>query len=147
MSKLIPLTQGKFAIVDDEDFDFVNSFHWHFCPDGYAVRNHKKTCKVYLHHVLIGYPLNKKQTDHINGDRLDNRKENLRILTNRGNCQNRHIKGKGVVGVHKTGKKGFWKSEITFEGKRHHLGHFKNKDDAHQAYIFACNLIGQPVIT
>ena len=85
--------------VDDEDFDKVNQFKWTFHPSGY-VRSNKN---VMMHHLIIG---NKSSeglvVDHINQDKLDNRKENLRHATKSQNSQNTKRKNKlGYTGIFK----------------------------------------------
>lgn len=87
--KIIHLSKGKQAIVDDEDFDYLNQWSWYF--DRYAMRNEKvdgKRRKVLMHRVIMKTPTN-KETDHINRDKLDNRKTNLRICTTSENQANK----------------------------------------------------------
>lgn len=76
---------------------------------------------------------NDKQIDHINGDGLDNRLENLRLVTNRENQLNRRAdKGRAYKGVYKKGR-GF-KAEITHDGERHYVGYFKTAERAALEY-------------
>ena len=73
---------GKFALVDDEDFDLINSFNW-YLSGAYPVRSLGKRpnrTKISMHRFLMNTPIN-KVTDHINGNGLDNRKSNLRICS------------------------------------------------------------------
>jgi hypothetical protein len=73
--KKIPLTKGKFAIVDDSDFERVNAFHWTCNTDGYA------TSKVGpMHRFILDAPKG-TQVDHRNHDTLDNRRENIWLCT------------------------------------------------------------------
>ena len=104
--KRIPLTQGKFALVDDEDFEALSQFKWRakHCPDGrrpeksskwYACRTEirkrgpkaGKKKEVYMHRFLMDAPRG-KVVDHLNGDGLDNRRANLRICTQKENLAN-----------------------------------------------------------
>ena len=78
----IPLTRGKAAIVDDEDYESLSLHHWSCSKTGYAMRGFREGGKmVYLkmHHAILGKPLQGYVVDHINGDRLDNRRCNLRL--------------------------------------------------------------------
>lgn len=91
----IPLTKGAFALVDEEDFELVSQYKWHLNDMGYAVwrgiiDGKKKTIRM---HRLIKNTPDELVTDHINHDRLDNRKSNLRICTQKENAKNRGSKG------------------------------------------------------
>lgn len=141
--KEIPLTQGKVTLVDDEDFDYLNQFKWCAKKDKktyYATREKReggKPHRIYMHSLIIGTPKG-MQTDHINGDGLDNRRKNLRIVTNRENSQNRHqIKSSIYPGVYS--RNGKWISQIQIKGKNRQIGTFDNEKAASNAYIFACN--------
>lgn len=134
--KQIPLTQGKFALVDDEDYEYLSQYHWYF-EHGYARREvwkKNKRSRIYMHREIINN-FDKLSTDHINGDKLDNRKKNLRKCTPGQNLQNSSIrkssnktsKFKGV-GFHK--RLGLWRARI----KDSHLGVFKSENDAAKAY-------------
>jgi len=139
--KIIKLTQGKQTIVDDADFDFLNQWKWHYNVK-YAVgqtgdKGAKK--RVYLHTLLLKKKPN-QFIDHINGNRLDNRRTNLRLCSNRQNQQNRarpsnNTSGfKGVVWNKKSKK---WQSGIKINSKQVHLGLFNDKFEAHNAYYEA----------
>lgn len=130
MVKLL-LTKNKFALVDDEDFETLTQFKWHF--DGnYAARCIKvegKLKKIYMHKVLAPF----KITDHINRDRLDNRKENLRSASASLNAFNRESCG---AFLRKTGKRvKRWTSEIMLNGKKKSLGYYLTKEEAQAAYL------------
>ncbi len=91
----IPLTQGKFAIVDDEDFEWLNQWKW--CADKqkgrdrfYASRNiydGRRQHTTGMHRVIM-QARKGQEIDHINGNGLDNRRCNLRFCTHRQNCMN-----------------------------------------------------------
>lgn len=86
----ISLTAGKWAILD-KGKEHLCKYNWCF-QGGYAVRYiyaREKRWAVYLHHAIIGRPLNGMVVDHINHNSLDNRIQNLRIVTIKENCQNR----------------------------------------------------------
>ena len=86
-TRLIPLTQGRFAKVDMADYSILAKYLWLFDPDGYARRARRKEEKfpgcskagVFMHRWLMGEP-KEMVVDHINGDRLDNRRINLRVV-------------------------------------------------------------------
>ena len=138
--KEIPLTQGKAALVDDEDFDYINQWKWHFHRTGYAARGYNKK---YMHRVILErYNFNLGQRyineiDHINHNGLDNRKSNLRLATISQNQQNSQIKRnnksgyKGVV-FRKDANK--WRAQIGFNEKTFCLGYFNNPKSAAQSY-------------
>jgi hypothetical protein len=152
MTKHIELTQGKRAIVDDEDFEWLNKHSWHTFPDNnksrdvyYAIRtvmkdNKKKTLR--MHRVIINAPKN-KVVDHINGDGLDNRKINLRIVTQRENMQNKHIKYTSKYpGVSQCSRSGNWTVKFRDdEGKGVYYGAFKTEEEAYEAYKWGLNEI------
>jgi hypothetical protein len=142
MAKEIILTQGKVAIVDDEDYDYLNQFKWHVIKYGnifYAYRNIKKLngkrSSFSMHRTIMnankGYIV-----DHINQDTLDNRKINLRICTQSQNQMNRNktIKNKtGYKGVIQKGNNKFG-VQITLNKKIIHIGYYIDPIDAARAY-------------
>ena len=131
--KYIVLSQGKEAIVDDEDYDLISSHKWSF--DGnYAIRmvrlDGKQRC-VLMHRVLNNTPKG-KHTDHINGDKLDNRRENLRVCTSSQNHMNK-ISKRGTSkykGVYKEKRRKGWIVRI----KRIYIGEFSCEIEAAKAY-------------
>ena len=137
--KKIKLTQGKYAIVDDEDFAYLNQWKWYFNNKGYAVKNNwenKKWKTIYMHRLIMN-TLKKMETDHINGNKLDNRRCNLRICTKSQNQINSNVNIKnssGYKGVcwHKDRNK--WQVQIEFNGKKYYLGYFVDKIGAAKAY-------------
>lgn len=94
-----------------------------------------KMQQVYMHRMIMGAEKGKGEVDHINGNRLDNRKENLRFVGREQNLQNKPKK-KGChsqyVGVSK--KEGRWIAYIGFQGKLQHLGYFDKEVEAASAY-------------
>jgi hypothetical protein len=144
--KEIKLTQGKIALIDDEDFELIMQFKW--CVQKsrntfYAIANsnHFDDNGKYTHntirmHRLIMNPAKDKQIDHINHDGLDNQKCNLKIVTNRANHLNRlHQNSFGLFGVSKTN--GWFYSRIRINKTVKYLGCFKTAIDAHNAYLNA----------
>lgn len=133
--KKIPLTQGKFALVDNADFEFLNQWKW-YCEKDYAARQIKKNGKnivLYMHRVILS--AKKGQfCDHINGARNDNRRENLRLCLHAENMRNSKIQinnKSGFKGVSYNKKAKKWKAYI---GRAIYLGFFSCKEDAARAY-------------
>lgn len=120
----IPLTKGKFAIVDREDLARVSSHSWQFHSMGYATSGGS----ILLHRLIMGAKKG-QMVDHINRDKLDNRKANLRFCSHRQNSQNR--KAKGYCIEKRTGK---FYSQIKVDDRRIHLGTFETKEQAISAY-------------
>ena len=137
MSKEIELTQGQITIIDDEDYDFLSQWKWKVSYDTHtksyrAMRNENKKV-VFMHRIIMNTPAN-LIVDHINHDTLDNRKQNLRNVTQSQNSMNRIIKPgitgeKGII-VH--GKK--FRVRIRKEKKQYEIGLFKTIADAKIAY-------------
>lgn len=129
----IKLTQNKYALVDDDDFDFLNQWKWYF-NSGYAVRGNKE--KILMHRV-VNHTSKGIITDHINGDKLDNRKCNLRDCTNEENQMNRGAQANntsGYKGVTWSNKAGKWYAQIQYHGKRKHLGSYNTPQEASEVY-------------
>lgn len=137
--KRIELTQGRFAIVDDEDFEELSRYKWYF-SNGYAVR---KSCvgstrkerqrRVWMHREIMKTPAD-RQTDHINHNGVDNRKKNLRICTQSENQRNKTQKPgvSGLRGVYKNKNK--WQARICVNNIMVNIGTFQDKNDAAFAY-------------
>lgn len=140
--KKIQLTQKQVALVDDSDYDYLNQWNWFALKDKksfYAARTIRigKTFKKILMHRLIMSPPDNKQIDHINGNKLDNRRSNLRICSINENRYNQgplksNTSGYKGVSWHIHSKK--WIARITVNGNRKFLGYFANKKDAGHAY-------------
>lgn len=136
--KKIKLTQNKYALVDNEDFEWLNSFKW--CIVGYknyyyAGRDDKGK-KVKMHRLIVN-PIGKQVVDHINGNTLDNRKKNLRLCFNYENIKNRRLNRNnvsGYKGIIWTPHMNKWKTRISNEGKSIHVGYFDTKKEAAIAY-------------
>lgn len=141
--KRIPLTKGKHTIVDDSDYEYLNQWKWHTMK-GYAARRNyidgrDKSEYLYIHRILNDTPEG-MITDHINGDKLDNRRSNLRSCTKSQNAMNTGVRRdnkSGYKGVHKNHPKVNskpWKSEIRVGGKRIFLGYFNDPEEAAKVY-------------
>ena len=139
--KKIALTQGQFSIVDDEDFEAFGADNW------YSKRIRKSSCMFYaergvhrpggrrthekMHRVVLSRKLGRdldksEQCDHINGDGLDNQRENLRLAThsqNQRNCR-RHVANPSsqFLGVSWHKASGKWRADVQVDGKQVYLG-------------------------
>ena len=137
--KKIPLSQGLFAVVDDEDFCFLNQWKWTAKKQGqtyYAytpiVRPNGKRTTITMHCLLMGYFPN-KEVDHINHDGFDNRRSNLRFVSKRENAQNRRKEGTSrYPGVSWNDYK--WRADISCNGKQVRLGVFDTEEEAYKEY-------------
>jgi len=124
---------GTNAIIDEKDYEIVSAHNWWLTKQGYA---YTQTCTnnvrtTILMHRLIMRP-NSKEVDHINGDKLDNRRSNLRICTRSQNNANKpHTSGK-YKGVRYN--KNAWQAEIKKNKKYIYIGRFKEIKDAAKAY-------------
>lgn len=131
--RYVPLTRGQVAVIDASDWPLVNTRSWQASPrrDGqgwYAVSD-----GVRMHRLLTGARPG-EIVDHRDGDGLNNRRLNLRVGTQSGNCVNR----KRTPGTHLRGarpKMGRWQSYIKFAGKQRSLGYFATEREAHEAYV------------
>ncbi|QGZ66307.1 HNH endonuclease [Paraburkholderia acidisoli] len=137
----IPLSKGLTAIVDDEDFDTLRGFNWFVSSWGYAVRNAGGK-QIRMHRQIMGVENNRQiLIDHINMDRLDNRRSNLRSCTQSQNLSNRPSpkNSTGFKGVTKRNKK--WTPRIFYKGRMRHLGCYTTPEEAHEVYCLWADLI------
>jgi hypothetical protein len=135
------LTRGVSVIVDDNDYQKLSQHKWYACKKRntfYAYRDsgpRKNKIRIPMHREILG--LTKGDgliVDHINQNPLDNRKENLRIVShnfNQHNCKERK-NGSGYRGVVKHGNG--WMAQISVNGKHKYLGYFKDKIDAAKSF-------------
>lgn len=127
----IPLFGGTFSTIDDEDYPLLKDFSWHTNAKGYAVcckylGNYKH--QIIFMHRLINRTPKGKDTDHINGDPLDNRKENLRTACRSLNMHNMaKIKDKGASYSKRKRK---WVAELKTKNSRKYLGAFNTREEA-----------------
>lgn len=140
--KRIPLSNGSKAIVDDDDYERLKGKTWLY-SNGYAVVQiwlpnldcPSDQLKIPMHAFIINSPVG-KEVDHINRDRLDNRKRNLRVCTRAENSANKVARSangyKGVQYRNKGIKR--WQASIGIKGKNLHLGLFDSAEEAARAY-------------
>ena len=132
--------KGEEFLFDLEDFDLIKDYCWCVDNHGYVVTKDTDTRKfIQMHRFLMDCPED-KVVDHINREKNNNRKENLRICSQSENCKNLSISKRnktGMTGItwHKASSK--WQARITTNGKRINLGVFNNLEDAKQARLEA----------
>ena len=144
--KQIELTQGKVALVDDEDFERLNQFKWfaaryrHYWYAKRSIRVKGKVVAIHMHREIMNAPEG-MSVDHRNGDGLFNCKENLRLCTHQQNMHNRQHPSKnnqlGVKGVYWNKREKKFKTQIRINRKLLHLGYFNVLGDADSAYRIA----------
>lgn len=140
LTKEIPLTKGKYALVDDEDYGRLSRYSWHYDKNGYAYRRkttgHYENKLISMHREIVGNIPESKIIDHKNRRKLDNRKENLRITSQSNNAANSPPrKGSSKYkGVHWSNEYKRWVAKIEKEGKHYYLGMFDCEDNAAVAY-------------
>lgn len=132
--------------IDKEDFDKVKDFTWTINDQGYVIST---TSNIYHKHIRLSRLVMDAQemleVDHINHDLLDNRKNNLRVVTHQQNLFNQQ-KAKnntsGFIGVVKYNDK--WRAQIMYNGKVKHLGIYDTPEEASSVYnTFAQKLFGE----
>jgi len=129
------------VMASAEDEALLMGAGWYISPSGYLTRRvrgaSRDANKEFLHRLVVG-ATSGEMVDHINGDKLDNRRENLRKCSHADNMKNRKAhrnNGSGFKGVYPDRKK--WRAKITVNGKVHRLGTFENPAEAHAAYCLA----------
>lgn len=148
--KEILLTQGYVALVDDEDFDWLNQYKWSIASNGYpqrATKTEKGWRPRRMHRDILKYE-SPQVADHINGNKLDNRRSNLRIVNRQqNNCNTgKRPRQSGVSpssqfkGVCWLTRPQRWGARIRADGKYHTLGTFKDEVEAARAYDAAARV-------
>lgn len=130
MARFISVSRGKYeTIVDDADYDTLMQYNWRLI-NGYVCTGKETT--VFMHRLLTDAPKG-MVVDHINRNRLDNRRENLRVCTTRQNIVNSPCRREGgYKGVSRHGKG--WAARIRIKGRLIHLGTFPTPEDAARAF-------------
>ena len=134
----VPLGCGGVALVDDVDA-WVLRHLWNVVGGGYIARNQRAKTRtghttVRLHREIMQAPPG-VEVDHINGDRLDNRRSNLRLCSRDENMRNRRMhrnNTSGLKGVSRHGRR--WRAQLQVDGKKLHIGVFDTREEAHDAY-------------
>ena len=129
--------KGMFTVIDDEDYGYLSQFRWHLSSYGYATRHPCSSCKsVFMHREILGADED-TQVDHVNHDRLDNRRVNLRFANRSENARNRPRQvnnTSGYKGIHQGHRSPGWEAGIKINGKQIYLGTFDSPEEAARAY-------------
>lgn len=136
--KKIKLSQNKYALVDDGDYDYLNEWKWSFSDMAYGGKAYRKegTKGIYMHRQIMEAPTT-LEVDHINHNTLDNRRANLRLATRSQNAANRRVQINnvtGVKGVYYDKRRDHWIAYAKKDGKRYYAGSFSTILDAARAY-------------
>jgi hypothetical protein len=140
--KTILLSKNKVALVDDDDFEYLSQWKWSLgAREEYAQRGdytmgRKHSKRILMHRVIMKTPPG-METDHIDHNGLNNRRENLRICTTAENQHNRMLSinnTSGYKGVHWNKKNKCWIANIKVDQNVKYLGSFKSIEDAARAY-------------
>lgn len=139
MSREIMLSKGMVAIVDDNDFIELSKYKWYCAASGYAFRSEwskGKKKEISMHRQLMNFPY-PLVVDHINQNRLDNRRCNLRVIPRYLNSANSNKQRKTYSkykGIHKYKANGKWQAYIQVQNNTYHLGYFNTEKEAAIAY-------------
>jgi hypothetical protein len=147
----IPLTKGQQALVDTSDYDRLMQIgRWCYSKSGYAVHYYtdefgrRKT--LYMHRAVVDYALRNAppgmQVDHVNNERIDNRRENLRLATRSQNQAHKRQQGHSqspFKGINRN--TGRWEVRIRYAGQRYNLGRYDDPEEAAWMYDAACRLL------
>ena len=139
--KKMKLTNGDFALLDNHDYDKLSKYNWGLGPRKYIQRtkteNGKQT-SVVIHREIMGcIKGDGKTVDHVNRNRLDNRRVNLRLVNRQQsatNCSMGKNNTSGYKGVSFLKSENIWQSRVMFNYKSHFLGNFKTAQEAGRAY-------------
>ena len=122
--------------IDEEDYEkHFKEKSIYLNGNGYALSNN-----IGIHRIIMDITDSKLQIDHINHDKLDNRKENLRVVTHQQNSYNKTVyknNESGYTGVHLYKPTGKYMAYIKANNKRKHLGYYKTIEEAYTAYVRA----------
>ncbi|MBK9745777.1 MAG: HNH endonuclease [Chloroflexi bacterium] len=144
MSQQIPLTKGQFTLVDDADFEWLTQWRWRLNSKGYVIRSYRNNGKeiVVAMHRAIMQPSPNFVVDHIDHNRINNTRPNLRLLTQQQNLMNRRLfrnNTTGFKGV--TYRDGRWRAHLEKDGIDLHLGYHADIKTAALVYDHAAVLL------
>jgi hypothetical protein len=137
--KEIKISQGRFAQVDAADYEYLSKYKWHY-EKGYVSRNvpaEKGQVQIYMHTQVMGGKRSGLEIDHVNGDGLDNRRQNLRYCTHSENMKNRKMarnNTSGYKGVSYAKTSGKWMAYICVNSKLQNLGYYDTAEKAAEVY-------------
>ena len=136
--------RGKFALVDDGDYEKVNKYKWYLSSRGYVVRTRvvaEGKGSMRIHRFLMNCPVN-KMVNYKDMDTLNNQKSNLRLCTRAQNSYTRGLQKSntsGYKGVTWSKQSKKWRAVIEYQKKKIHLGVFEKIEDARDAYNSAAS--------
>jgi hypothetical protein len=142
MASLV-LYSGEVTLVSDEDYEELSKCKWHMGSNGYPETcfyvGNGRTYPIRMHRLILDLPVgDRRVVDHINKNRLDNRRENLRIVTMQENARNITKQKRNLssiyIGVSFDKKSKKFRSYIKINGKQIHLGYFNSQESASLAY-------------
>ena len=138
------------TVIDDEDAPLAAAaYHWRLSHNGYARRTlqgNGRQRAVFLHREILGLVHGDvREGDHVDGDRLNNRRSNLRVVTHAENQQNLPSRGgtsqsRGVFWYERDRQ---WRAQVQVNGRKHHLGQFPDEDEAGRV-ASECRLLLMP---
>ncbi len=139
MTQTIALTKGYLALVDDANFARLSQLKWCYNSSGYAV-HYEDRRTIFMHRLIMNAPPH-LQVDHINQNRLDNRRENLRFATRSQNQANKGRQANNTSGYKGVSfRAGKWEARIRVAGGRLQLGRFDDPVTAALVYDAASRL-------
>ena len=137
----IQLTNGGIALVDEEDYERVSRYKWHWTEQGKTKYAHTMTSRksgkrtsIQMHRLILGI---EGEVDHVNRNGLDNRRENLRPATRNQQMQNAAKRTTGGTTSRFKGVcwwAGKWQANINANGRQFYLGRFDDEEEAARAY-------------
>ncbi len=150
--ELRPLGRGNFALVDDDMYDHLMQWTWHIRNGGYAAHPYREAGRgskqrLILMHRLVNNTPDGLFTDHINGNKLDNRRENLRTVTLTTSAWNVGMKPtntSGYSGVTWWERDRKWTAQVMHNRRMHRIGYFDTKEHAALAYNVAAQELKGP---
>lgn len=141
--KLIPLSQGKYATVDDTDYEWLNQWKWSAHQRGntfYAIRGTGPRLskeQIHMHRIILEHHTGQTgyECDHADRDGLNNQLSNLRWASASQNCANKGLQTNNASGFKGVSKcHGKWKAKIEIDGEYKYLGYFDTPEQAARAY-------------
>ena len=138
----VALSRGRGEVaVDLADAERVAEFGWDLGSKGYVIRTDRRQgtkVTIRLHRWLIGLERgDRRQSDHVDGNPLNCRRSNLRVLTPAGNAQNRKVNRTSASGIRGVGRRNDpryhlkpWYAHLRIDGHQRVLGYFATKEEA-----------------